>query len=255
MATITYEQPLNERIRTLLRLEELLHRFGYLVSGEHRWESHGALTTLLEIVELAGRGDLKSELMKELERQIANLERLADQPHVDQSQLQQIIDRQRDMVDRLSAMPGQPDQHLRSNEFLNGIKKRTAIPGGTCAFDLPSYHYWLARPPRERFQQLKEWVQPFELVQEATDLILMLIRESAAPARKTAERGFYQQSLDPETPYQMVRVQTADDAPWYPEISAGKHRFAIRFMTYQDPAERPVQSEEDLPFDLTCCAW
>ena len=37
-------------------------------------------------------------------------------------------------------------QRLRDSEFLNAIKHRSTIPGGTCEFDLPDYRHWLDQP-------------------------------------------------------------------------------------------------------------
>jgi len=251
---IIYEQPLNERIRTLLRLEELMQRCRYFLDGHSRWDTHGALMTMLELVELVNRGDLKSDLMKELERQNANLSRLSEKAEVDQPRLEQIIEQQRQAIKHLRHLSGQPDQELRYNEFFNSIKKRMTIPGGSCDFDLPAYHYWLSREPEQRIAQLQAWIHPFEQVKEGADLVLELIRNSAPPLPKAAERGFYQQSLDVETPYQLIRVWLPGEVTWHPEISAGKHRFSVRFLALEDLAARPTQVHEDVAFELACCA-
>ena len=66
---ITYEYPLNERIRTLLRLEDLFERSRHFIARSEPHDHHVALLTLFEILEVAGRADLKSDLLQELERQ------------------------------------------------------------------------------------------------------------------------------------------------------------------------------------------
>ena len=66
---ITYEYPLNERIRTLLRLEDLFERSRHFIARTDQHDHHMALLTLFEIMEVAGRADLKSDLLQELERQ------------------------------------------------------------------------------------------------------------------------------------------------------------------------------------------
>ena len=66
---ITYEYPLNERIRTLLRLEDLFERSRHFIARSDPQDHHMALLTLFEIMEVAGRADLKSDLLQELERQ------------------------------------------------------------------------------------------------------------------------------------------------------------------------------------------
>ena len=66
---ITYEYPLNERIRTLLRLEDLFERSRHFIARTEPHDHHVALLTLFEIMEVASRADLKSDLLQELERQ------------------------------------------------------------------------------------------------------------------------------------------------------------------------------------------
>ena len=66
---IVYEYPLNERMRTLLRLEDLFERVKFFLARREPLEHHAALLTLFEILEVAGRADLKSDLIQELERQ------------------------------------------------------------------------------------------------------------------------------------------------------------------------------------------
>ena len=65
---ITYEYPFNERIRTLLRLEDLFDKTAYFAQAEGTLEHHTALLTLFEILEVASRADLKMDLIQELER-------------------------------------------------------------------------------------------------------------------------------------------------------------------------------------------
>ncbi len=250
----SYEQPLNERMRTFLRLEQLMQRFRYCLVGDSAWATHCALTTLIEIFSLSTRGDLKSELMKEMDRQMSNLVRLQSDPDVDQTRLESVIDRQRGLFNKLHGMSGQLGQHLKNNDFINSIRQRTSIPGGTCDFDLPAYHYWLSRPLEARREQLADWIRPFEQVQEAVDMILKLVRESTTPEKTLARAGFYQQGLELGQPYQMIRIDLPDDCPYYPEISAGKHRFSVRFLLQGDLDSRPKQTQEDIEFKLACCA-
>ena len=52
---ITYEYPLSERIRTLLRLEDLFDKTGHFLRSEGAQEHHVALVTLFEILDVASR--------------------------------------------------------------------------------------------------------------------------------------------------------------------------------------------------------
>lgn len=254
---VTYEQPLNERMRTFLRLEVLMGRVKAATQeGIEAWRAHCALNSLLEIANLLNRVDVKNDLMLELDRQAANISRLKGNENaaVDQKRLQETIDQLREYSLKLHDLSGQLTQHLASNELLASIKQRMNIPGGTNGFDLPAYQYWLSRSPEARHEALKRWTEPFYRVMDATALVLGLVRDSATPTRQTAQQGFFQQTLNLENPTQILRVRLANDLSVYPEISAGKHRFSIRFLSQPDIAERATQVDEDIDFELATCA-
>lgn len=250
---IIFEQPLNERIRTFLRIEQLMQRFEYFVSGRNIWDTHSALTTVLEISDLVARGDLKSELMKELKRQIKNLEALKERPEIDQTHLQNFIDEHGQHIDTLYELSGHPGEQIKNNEFIKSIKQRLVIPGGTCDFDLPAYHHWLSQPFEKRHTTLDAWINPFKKIYETVNITLSLIRDSVAAEPKCAEKGFYQQQLESDQPYQLVRVYLPANVPYFPEISAGKHRFTVRFLNQSDPQSRPSQTHDSIDFELACC--
>src|SRR5690606_36461660 len=67
-ALILYEYPLNERVRMLLRLEDLFDRLEFVARREHPLDHHVARGTLFVVLDVAGRADLKSDLLQELER-------------------------------------------------------------------------------------------------------------------------------------------------------------------------------------------
>jgi cell division protein ZapD len=250
---VYYEQPLNERIRTFLRLEMLFQQAWYNLHGDSVWDSRAALIALNDICNVFGRADLKTEVLKELERQAATLARMERTPGVDRERLNEILDELDQLTDRLYASNGQPGQVLKNHEFLNAIRQRSAIPGGTCAFDLPAFHRWLQEPPPARVALLKEWLAVFGPIQQAIELALRLTRHSSTPTREQTHDGFFQRNLDPNLSCQMLRVGIGSDAPCYAEISGGRHRFTVRFMTHPRLDDRPVQFDEPVEFELTCC--
>lgn len=251
---IIYEQPLNERIRTFLRLEFLFRQARHCLRGQQEWDSRCMLASLLAILNLiSGKTDLKTEILKELERQTAYLATLERNPDVDRSLLSEILDQLESLIDRLHAFRGQLGQELRDNELLTSIRQRSAIPGGDCDFDIPAYHFWLQGPAEQRQVDLNQWMSSLSLVEEAIELILKLIRQSAVPKPVTAQDGFFQMSLDKNTPCQLVRISLPGNSACFPEVSGGKHRVTIRFMAQTDPRQRPAQVAHDVDFGLTCC--
>lgn len=250
---ITYEQPLNERIRTLLRLEFLFLQAHHSLEGSSVWNSRATLACILDILSVCSRTDLKTEVLKELERHATSLALLDKSPNVDLTALGLILDQLDNLIDRFHAISGQPGQTLRQNEFLNSIKQRSGIAGGLCDFDLPAYHFWLQQPAEQRTNDLRQWLSIFETLRLSIELIMRLVRECAAPTQEVAIGGFSQKSLEADNPScQLVRVFVPATSRYYAEISGGKQRFTVRFM---EPVAggRAVQAVEDVKFELTCC--
>ena len=84
---ISYEYPLNERIRTLLRLEDLLLKIAHFTAGTAPQDHHVALLTIFETLEVASRADLKVDLVQELERQRQILMSFRNNPEISEEAL------------------------------------------------------------------------------------------------------------------------------------------------------------------------
>jgi cell division protein ZapD len=252
--TIIYEQPLNERIRTFLRIEFLFNRVDLILQHDNTAQHRDALTSLLNILSLLERSDLKQEIIKELERLTTALSALENIPGVDMQALNELLGELDQILDALHLKKSTIGQELRDNEFLSSIRQRSTIAGGTCDFDLPAYHYWLEHSSNEaQKQQLLLWIEQLSSVRSAIDIALKLIRNSTGFRDLSAVSGFYQQSLDNNHSHQLIRVKIPKEAVCYPEISGGKHRFTVRFMHF-DIEQRAKQISNDIEFSLSCCA-
>ena len=249
---VIYEQPLKERIRVFLRLEFLFQQAQHSLKAGSVWDSRVAVNSLLDILSFFVRTDVKSEVLKELERHASNLERLERTPGVDSTTLAEVLGELDQMQDVLHHMNGQIGSPLRESDLLTSVSKRACVPGGTCSFDLPIYHHWLQRPAELRLQELHQWMDQFQPIRHAIALMLSITRESAVPAKEVAEAGFFQRNLDPSVPWQLLRVGVPAGFPCFAEISAGKHRFTVRFMKPMG-SDRPVQTDSDVEFELSCC--
>jgi cell division protein ZapD len=252
--TVCYEQPLNERVRSLLRLEFLFQQVNHAVAGPSTWDSWKALGGLFDIMELTGRNEFKRELLKELDRYSTRLNRLRQAPGVHTATLERVLGEIDGVIGQIHLLDNRALEAVRQTDFLSAIHKRSQVPGGTCRFDLPALYHWLQHDPQVRAQHLREWLAPFAPLWDAVTLILRLIRESAIPRAEIAYQGFFQRALNSETPNQIIRVLLPLDGAIFPEISGGRHRFAIHFLEQPDPNRRAIQSMADIPFELACCA-
>ena len=252
---ITYEHPLNERVRLLLRLAHLLDQFSVYFPRADAWDSRCAISVLVDISSIQSRSDIKAEVIKELERQLSRLARIRATPGIDTQRLGSIMDSlESAMSDMRIASPGPLGTELRENEFLKAVTQRSSIPGGTCIFDMPQYHYWLSQPEEKRIGELESWFSPLLPLKQAVGLLVELIRTSSTAQPRVAQQGFYQQSLDTKAPIQLLRVTMPYEYGMIAEISGGKHRFSVRFLDVRDGiSARPTQVVQDVSFDLTVC--
>ncbi|MBT8102164.1 MAG: cell division protein ZapD [Gammaproteobacteria bacterium] len=248
-----YEQPLSERMRTFLRLEFLYQQMLYNVEKDADWATRATIGSLLEILAILSRGDVRSEVLKELDHQLDALVRFQSQPGVDAGRLDTLVRNliaSRDQVDQIGTRFLQP---IKDSEFLNAIKHRSAIPGGTCEFDLPEYNHWLRQPITRRHQDLELWVGSVRPICDAVTESLWLIRESARPSDRLAIDGMYQHNMQKDEHCRLLRVSLAGDSPLFPEISGSQHRFTIRFLEWSTVDSRAVQTGRDVPFQLSIC--
>lgn len=248
---IHYEYPLSERIRTLLRLEDLFDRFDAYAASSAPHAHHAALLTLFEMSDVAARADLKSDLLQELDRQKAVLSALRGNPRVQGSALETVLAAIETAHHGIYRLPGKVGQHLREDEWLMSIKQRSAIPGGMCEFDLPSYHYWLHQAVEERTRQLQGWVKPLSSIRAAIGIVLGLLRDSGQSELQHASNGNYQRMLESRNPH-LIRVALTDELPCIPEISANKYMLNIRFVHAGYGMQRSCTAEP-IDFELTFC--
>jgi cell division protein ZapD len=248
-----YEQPVSERMRTFMRLEFLYRQTLYNSESETNWASRATIDGLLEILAILSRGDVRSEVHKELDHQLDQLQRFQSQPGVDSGRLDNLVGNlieSRTAVDGIGTSYLQP---LKESDFLNAIKNRSAIPGGTCEFDLPEYSHWLRQPFARRQQDLDLWIGAIRPLCDAVLESLWLIRETGQPTDKVAINGMYQHSMQKDAQCRLLRVNLPNDSTLYPEISGSQHRFTVRFLEWSNIESRAVQTGHDVPFQLSIC--
>ena len=250
---ILYEYPFNERLRTYLRLEQLFRRLFELVTRESPVDHHFALATMFEIMEVAARADLKSDLLRDLERHKNLFEGLRDNPAIAQDMLDNIIGQLDKCYGALHAQTGKTGHALTEIDWLMSIRSRINIPGGTSSFDLPAYHRWQNHPADRRQADLQQWTSNFKALSDALSLLLSLLRETGSPQKVAATNGHFQQSLPSGKSYQLLRLRIAADTGLIPEISANRLMVSVRLVRPNESGS--LQSTtENAAFEITLCA-
>lgn len=248
----SYDYPFNERIRTLLRLEDLFTKILHYLGNDHELSHHAALICMFQVLDVIDRAELKTDLLQELDRQKSAMEALRGNPAIAEDILHEVVGEIERTSQSLRISSGKIGQVLRDNEWLMGVKQRAALPGGVCEFDVPSYHYWLGLPPAQRKQNLQEWLAPLLPLYDGLRIILHILRGSGTSTRLVAQLGAYQQMLGGAKPAQMLRVTVDDSLGCYPEVSANKYAINVRFNVL-DGLQKPRQCDFDVNFELTLC--
>jgi cell division protein ZapD len=252
-ALIRYEYPFNESIRTMLRLEHLFDRLGQLMPRDAALDHHFALATIFEIVDVASRADLKSDLLKDLERHKSQYLSYRGNPAISEAALDAALAKIEHAFNGLNAQPGKAGAVLASNEFLMSIRSRIGIPGGTCEFDLPAYYAWQQHDAARRRGDLMQWISTLTPLAEALNVLLGLLREAGVPQRVVATGGQFQQSLPAGKTYHLLRLRLDPALDLVPEISGHRLMVSVRLMRADAEGRlRPVN--EDQAFILTLCS-
>jgi cell division protein ZapD len=250
---IVYEYPFNESIRTMLRLEHLFERLGQLIVRDAAVDHHFALATLFEIMDVGSRADLKSDLLKDLDKQRNQLSAYRGNPSISEAALDDVMARIDGAFNALNQMPGKIGATLAANEWLMAIRSRINIPGGTCGFDLPAYFAWQHGDADQRRAELLHWAKSLMPMAEALQLLLRLIRDAGVAHKMMAVAGQFQQSLPAGKQHLLARLRLTEAGDVVPEISG--HRLVVTVRMLQPDADGKLKPcALDTPFELTICA-
>ena len=230
---ILYEYPFNERIRTYLRLEHLLHRLGSLLAHTAALDHHFALVTLFEIMDMAGRIDIKTDVLKDLENHKAYLSAQRGNPAIAQEALEAFAGYVENAFSTLKRQHGKPCSQLTEDDWLMSVRSRIFIPGGTCSFDLPAYH-----------------VQPLA---NALALLLHMLRDSGTPQMAQAQQGQFQHALPQGRQVQLIRLSLPKKMNVVPKISGNRLLISIQFMQ-QLAGNKSAPVADDVAFELALCS-
>lgn len=243
---ILFEHPLNEKVRTWLRIEFLLQQLQNSHSLTGLPNTLGFFRCISELLDIIDRGDVRTELVKELERQQQKLMQWIDVPGVDVERLNALRHSLKDMSNVPLAAP-RLGQALKEDRLIAMVRQRLSIPGGCCSFDMPILHMWLHAPKQERDKQVSDWVETMEPLNNALNACLDLIRQSGHFQKQTSLNGFYQDNAE-DCDILRIRVDSAHQL--YPQVSGHKTRFAIRFMPFDSELG---ETPERFSFDIACC--
>ncbi|NRA69985.1 MAG: cell division protein ZapD [Gammaproteobacteria bacterium] len=240
---IIYEHPLNEKIRSYLRIEYLAQQIDRFRKLDSTAGFKPFFDCLFSLAELVDRGELKKELIKDLEEQEHHLTQWRDADNIDNVQLTILLDK----IQSFSFHQSQPNKAqglISGDQILHQIKNKLALPGGGCNFDTPLLYCWQQLPQEQRTSDIERWLQPFKMTIDAVELLLHMLRESVSYEEYVAIAGFYQATCEKN---QLLRVKLSGHQGCYPNVSGYRNRFAIRFSALNG------QQIHDIKFAISCC--
>ncbi|QYJ86580.1 cell division protein ZapD [Shewanella mesophila] len=243
MNELIYEQPLNEKTRSYLRLEYLANQLQSNLDQDHQ---HRCFYPLFSLCDLTERCDYRGEIIKDIDKQLITLKNWKSLPHIDELQVisyvAQLQDARKCLLDC-----SRPGQALKQDRFLSALRQRFGMPGACCNFDLPQLHYWLAKPWEIRQQQYKTWITHFTCLLTPITLLLELTRKTTDYNPATAVAGFYQGNSNQAL--SLIRVRLDASQGCYPTISGNRNRYAIHFVLF----DQQKHSDKTIDFMLATC--
>jgi cell division protein ZapD len=245
-----FQQPLNEKIRLFMRLCYLMKRFNYHLEDPTPENCQAAVMVLLELYNLSSRLDVKNAALHVLDFQTQAVRQAEGTQGADEAKAARILAKLEEKSKQLYSFRGQLGQHLKTHSFLNILRQRSSIAGGVNGLDIPLFNYWLHTPSEKRVKDLHDWARPYEIAFEAIELLMELIYQGEETEQITADGGFYQTNLSHEREYQILSIELPNDSKVYPEISAGKQRFSVRFVDATALEEKGKQVVIDVDFKL-----
>ncbi len=253
MTTILYEHPLNERIRNYLRLEQLLAQaYSYANSDAAmtniQYSYQVFFNALFTIIDSLERGDIRGDLIKDLEKLQQNLVVWSQAPDIDTSVLEKNLRKTVALSSHLKTST-QTWSQLKDHKLIASLKQRFAIQGGSSSFDLPQLQFWLHQQNTQIKADIKHWLSLLDDINDSLALVLRFIRQRAEFETIETESGFYQ---DNGEGLLLLRIKVAQSAQYYPTVSGNRFRYSIRFML---PCEKDGRrySNQATRFQLARC--
>jgi cell division protein ZapD len=243
-----YEEPVQEKIRKFIKIEFLLNKIYYFKSKDNKSENYVALLALCELYEILSRSDIKSELIREIETQNSYFEKIKEIPQADSSKLNSVLEKQNLLLKSIYNIESNYLDYLEHDILFKTILKNCFTQLQPASID-----FWLSRDILIRETQIDLWLEPLIFIKRSIDFILEVIRKSGRFEDRMAEKGFFIEKLDIKKNILLIRVTLTSDLYYYPQISVGKQRLTIMFMT-KDDKNNLVPYQEDLNFILTTCS-
>ncbi len=245
-----YEEPVQEKIRKFIKIEFLLNKIYHFKNKEDKNDNYIALLSLCELYEILSRSDIKSELIREVENQNSYFMKIKEIPDAgaDTNKLNSVLEKQSMLLNLIHNIESNYLDYLEHDVLFKTVLKNCYTQLQPAAIE-----FWLSRDVLIRETQINLWLEPLQFIKRAIDFILEVIRKSGKFEDRMAEKGFFIEKQNPQKNILLIRVTLTSDLYYYPQISVGKQRLTIMFMS-KDDKNNLIPYQEDVSFILTTCS-
>ena len=240
-----YEQPVDERIRKFLRLENIYMKINNHMDIDSKYDAYSTLLNISELFINLTRSEIKRDLISEIETQKVRYQEYIKLDGADKIKLNSIMEKQNAILKTLHDLEANYLNVLKNDELLQTIIKHI----NTSCADLD---YWLSRDHDFRKNQINLWLELIKPIENSIFFCLDLLRKSSETVEITAKDGMYLFKMDIEKKIRLLRVTMKTDNYFFPRISVGPQRATIAFMTIDDN-NKIIRLNQDINFVLDLC--
>ncbi|NVJ60799.1 MAG: cell division protein ZapD [Gammaproteobacteria bacterium] len=246
-----FEFPLTQVYRHFLRVEAALFQLKSLNRIQSHQTQQAALLVLDNLLNFLTRIDIKSELIKTLENQIAFYQELSRNPEVDTTKLSSFLDKMKKLHRWAVQHQGKIGDSLKQHSLLSNLANKQSIQTGVIAADNPELWQFCHRSIDSIQHHIAQWINQLEGLEKSISVILRLARESGKVTSGEAPMGDFLIEKPPSN-VTLLRIDLLDNQSLFPEVSAGKHRISIHFYSQTEQFNK-VKHRESLNFNFSLC--
>ena len=240
-----YEEPVDERIRKFLKLENYFLKIKYHKELDTSYDSFAAIYNLIMIYKTLSRVEVKSELIREIDFQKQKYNEYIKIDSSDKIKLSSIMEKQNIILNDLYNLKANYLTKLNNDEFFQFCTKHYESLN-------TEMDYWLTRDHAIRLNQINLWLEIIKPIESSVYFCLDILRKSSETNEICADNGFHLIKLNPEKKIRLLRITMQSDNYYFPHISLGPQRATISF-TLLNENNKYVRIKENIIFVLDLC--
>ncbi len=231
---VVYEYPLNQKIRSYLRLEQYFQLIDFSNSQNNQLANQSTLAYLIELTEYLYRSDFKGDLLRELDKNIQFFSKHSQDPDIDTNKLSALLLQFKRHYAWLSQQQGRIGANLLQDPFILQLKQR--LNGGICTVtDLPLLNYWLHQSADQRHSDISNWYRDYTNVKEIVQLLFGIKRDPSFFQSVKFANGFLQMESGQAS---LFRIAIPKSLSFIPEVSVGGPRISVH-LKLRDKSRQP----------------